>query len=342
MSKASRNIITVSIFILIIMTLIVIAVSSTLRKIVPDDVIGNTAGNLNNYGLFCEQDGYVYFANSYDEGSLYRMTSDRKNIEKIYNMNAKYINAGGDYVFFFGKTNTTSTGIGSVVSKSGMYMVKNDGSKVKSLCRDVSQNMLLVGNNLYYQHYNTTDGTTFAVIDLKKAKSTELLDFMINPSCYVNGLFYYNGLYDDHYLYSYNPATEEVTKVWEGDIWNPIYDGEYVYYMDVLHNYRLCRYSIRNNTIEILTRERLDSFNVYGNVIFYQVSNLSGAALMRMNTDGSNQILVAEGTYNSINVTSTYTYFYKFGDERTIYCTPTFGIPAVTEFTEAKQAVFSK
>lgn len=342
MTKASRNVITVSVFIFILITLAIIAIASTLRSPVPDDVIGNTAGNLNNYGLFCEQDGYVYFANSYDEGSLYRMTPDRQNIQKIYNMSVKYLNAGGDYVFFLGKTNTTSTGIGSVVSKTGIYMVKNDGTKVKSLSRDVSQNMLLVGNNLYYQHYNTTDGTTFAAIDLKKYKSTELLDYMVNPSCYSNGLFYFNGLYEDHYLYSYNPVTENVSTVWEGDIWNPICVGDYVYYMDVLHNYRLCRYSIRQNTIEILTRERLDTFNVYGNVIYYQISNLSGAALMRMNVDGSDPTLIAEGTYNNINITSTYTYFYRFGDERTIYCTPTFGIPHVSEFTEAKQAVFQK
>ena len=32
--------------------------------------VGNTAGNLNQIGLFCEHDGTVYFSNAYENGSL--------------------------------------------------------------------------------------------------------------------------------------------------------------------------------------------------------------------------------------------------------------------------------
>lgn len=32
----------------------------------PPGTVGNTAGNLYNNGLFCENDGFVYFANAYD------------------------------------------------------------------------------------------------------------------------------------------------------------------------------------------------------------------------------------------------------------------------------------
>ena len=32
----------------------------------PPETVGNTAGNLNNSGYFCEYDGKVYFANVYD------------------------------------------------------------------------------------------------------------------------------------------------------------------------------------------------------------------------------------------------------------------------------------
>ena len=36
----------------------------------PDSAIGNTAGNLNNGGLFCEDEGVVFFSNTYDSGCL--------------------------------------------------------------------------------------------------------------------------------------------------------------------------------------------------------------------------------------------------------------------------------
>lgn len=37
------------------------------------ETVGNTAGNLNNSGYFCEYDGTVYFANAYDSNTLYSM-----------------------------------------------------------------------------------------------------------------------------------------------------------------------------------------------------------------------------------------------------------------------------
>ena len=37
----------------------------------PPETVGNTAGNLNNSGYFCEYDGTVYFANAYDSNTLY-------------------------------------------------------------------------------------------------------------------------------------------------------------------------------------------------------------------------------------------------------------------------------
>ena len=35
----------------------------------PPETVGNTAGNLNNSGYFCEYDGTVYFANAYDSNT---------------------------------------------------------------------------------------------------------------------------------------------------------------------------------------------------------------------------------------------------------------------------------
>jgi hypothetical protein len=36
----------------------------------PPETVGNTAGNLNNSGYFCEYDGKVYFANVYDSDTF--------------------------------------------------------------------------------------------------------------------------------------------------------------------------------------------------------------------------------------------------------------------------------
>lgn len=78
----------------------------------PDDTIGNTAGNLNNGGYFCEADGVVYFANFYDNGTLYRMTPDESGIRKLNNQTIRFLNAAGSHLYYFQEGNE-------------YYMVKN-------------------------------------------------------------------------------------------------------------------------------------------------------------------------------------------------------------------------
>ena len=60
----SRNIKVIIIFIQIMAALIggsVFYLMSNSVKMNPDDTTGNTAGNLNNYGYFCEHNGKVFF-----------------------------------------------------------------------------------------------------------------------------------------------------------------------------------------------------------------------------------------------------------------------------------------
>ena len=338
MSKLSKNTIIFGAIVLLFVLGAVAVMLSHKPIEVPEGTLGNTAGNLNNNGLYCESDGVVYFANPYDNNALYSMSPDGSDLKRIIDLDVKFINAGGNYVFFYGKPHMTTTGLGSVVGKPGMYCIQKDGKKLVALTKDVSQNMILYGNKIYYQHYTIKDGTTFNVMDLKTKEPKELLHYMINPSSMYNGTIFYNGMYKDHYLYAFNTVDNTESVIWEGDIWNPIYDNGYVYYMDVLNDYRLCRYSIGNNTIEILTNERTDFFNLYGNYIYYQVSSPVSPALKRISLDGSEQITLADGIYKDINVTSTYVYFTAFGTDSPIYRTPTYGAPNVTEFTAPRDA----
>ena len=63
--------------------------------------MGNTAGNVNNGGYFCEYDGVVYFSNPYDGGSLYSMSPDETNLKKLISAKVSNINAGGRYLFYY-------------------------------------------------------------------------------------------------------------------------------------------------------------------------------------------------------------------------------------------------
>lgn len=339
MSKTSRNIIAIAIVILFISIALLYSISNAGSMLVPEYSVGATAGNLYNEGLFVESDGLVYFSNSYDEGAIYSMNPDQTDIKKVYNLRAKYLNASGDFLFFFGDTISTSTGLGSVVSKPGIYQLKKDGKKLKALTKDVAGVILSFGNTILYQSKGIGNGSYLSAYDLKSGEKKLIAEEMIIPGCISDGLLFYNGAKENHHLYTLNPSTYEMNDIWNGSLWNPIKSGDYIYYMDIENNYRLARYSLSGNYIEILTNDRVDFFNVYGDVVFYQFSNPSNPALKRINTDGSDETVIAEGIYNKINVTSSYTYFKKFGDDYSTYYTPTYGMPNVNEFLNAKSAI---
>ena len=332
MSKLSERILAIAIIIVIVAVAVLYVISRKNRFVISEDTVGNLAGNLNNNGLFCESGGKVYFANPSDNNTLYVMNPDQTEIKKVYNLSARYINVGGNYIFFYGNIVKQDSGLGTAMTKPGMYMVSKKGKGFKSLTKEKSQSLLLVGTGIFYQHYTTKEGATFHLYDLNKSETKELLPYMINPAGYYEGKIYYNGEINDHHLYTMDTKTGDIEEVWNGDVWNPIRQGDYVYYMDIMTNYRLCRYNMKENLVEILTHDRVDMYNLYGNTIYYQKSSASEPALMRMNTDGSNVENIATGVYNSINITSTYTYFKPFGDDFTVYCTPTTGIANVKRF----------
>lgn len=340
MSKLSRNIIAVASVLLVVAVMIFYILYRKNLVIVPEGTVGNTAGNLYSGGLFAEGDGLVFFANPYDENSLYSMKPDGTDIKKIAKLSAKYINAGGNSVFFFGERVGSSTGLGSVAGKPGIFSVKPDGSHLSQVTSNHSTGMILVGSKIYYQHAGAS-AVTFDVYDLKSKKNTELLPTQIDTYSFYDNRFFFCGSSNERSVHTYDTRTGAEEVYWAGDTWNPVFYNSYIYYLDVQHNYRICRYSPANDVIEVLTNERADFFNIYEDVIYYQKGATTKPALKRMNLDGSNNVTIAEGTYENVSLTSTYAYFTEFGHSTPLYRVPLRG-SGVTEFTEAREAALKE
>lgn len=301
-------------------------------------VTGNTAGNLNNGGLFAENNGKVYFANAYDGGCMYAMNADETAPEKITTSQVSSINTGGDFLYYYMNSSGGGTGLGYVVKTFGVYRSKTDGSGTKCLDRNAAVTMQLVGDYIYYQRYNNQDFTKFYKIKTDKSDNVMVSDEIINPAACYNEIIYFNGTAEDHYLYALDTRTDNVTTVYQGNLWYPAYHNGYIYYVDLPSDYSLCRYSLSAGTVEILTNDWVDTFNVGNNYIYYQRNSATEPALMRMELDGSNPEVVAEGNYENLHLTSNYAYFNAFGMETPVYHTPVNGPVNVTEFTAARQA----
>ena len=342
MSTKLRNILIIIITFAIVAVLIVLVLLSSRIPLNDENTVGNTAGNLNNGGYFCEYDGRVYFANAYDNYSLYSMNADETDIKKLHGGNTSYINAGGDYLYY-ATTGADASDESSFRGAYGIYRSKLNGKGATGMDRCYIAAMQLCGNYLYYAKIDTKTSMSLEKIKIdKKDKQTVNPSALINPNCYVNGRIYFNGTESDHYLYSLNTRNDSVTVEWQGNIWNPIYLNGYVYYMDVENDYRLCRFSMYDNVVEVLTNDRVDTFNVYNDYIYYQTNSKTAPALKRMYIDGSSQEIVREGIYQNINITSQYVYFNAFGESTPVYKTNTYGYVNVTTFDAGRQAALKE
>lgn len=325
----------------ILLILTASAVISSLSGKIPSNEIsltGNTAGNLNNGGLFAESNGKVYFSNAYDNGCLYSMNTDETELQKLSASQVNSINTGGNYLYYYMDSSGSGEGLGYVIRTYGIYRSKLNGKDTKCLDRNAAVTMQLAGDYIYYQRYTNKDFTKFYKIKTDKTDNVLVSDKIINPAACFNGVIYFNGTDRDHYLYALDTRTDTISAIYDGNLWYPAYYAGYIYYMDVSSNYRLCRYSLYENTVEILTNDRVDTFNVGDVYIYYQRNSATEPALMRMRLDGSDPEIVAAGNYTNINLTSAYAYFNAFGEDTPVYHTPVNGAVNVTSFTAALNA----
>lgn len=276
-----------------------------------ENVIGNTGGNLYNSGLFCEQDGVIYFSNHDDNDALYSMDIYGQNLKKISKDTAKYINVDENYVYYVRCNNDSNTDFTFFsYNNNSLCRVPKNGGKVKILDPDPCSYALLVNNSIYYLHYDTKDATTLYKIGIDGKKKKKLTSGYIFPCSAYGTSFYYHEP-DNGNLYEFDTLTDTTKVLYAGHCYKPIVDSNNAYFLDVDNKNRLSRLNLNSNTPAAITNENVELFNVSGSYVYYQRGG-SNPALCMIKTDGSDYREIATGEYSDINVTSTYVYFKDF------------------------------
>lgn len=306
----------------------------------PAGTVGNTAGNLYNNGLFCENDGYVYFANTYDSSSLYRMRPDESEMKKMLYTEVTSINADGKYLYYYQGGSGSGTGLGFMLNTTGIYRV-NKNKTADSVCLDRvnGKYVLLADNDVYYTC--SSDEVSLKKVSTDGKTKETLLELDILPVSVQNSTFYYLNNEQNLNLMALDLKTKTSRKVLSEDVYMPIIEGNIVYGIDIHDNYSLIRLNITDGSKTLLDTGRIDLLNVTDNYIYYQTSG-NEPQLKRIRRDGSDMEVVADGVYNNINATSQYIYFTQFGTNTPIYKTPASGPVNVTTFDRASQAAISE
>ena len=230
-----------------------------------DNAIGNSAGNLNNGGLFCEYNDKIYFANPYDYNKLYVMNSDCTNAMKLNDDSVASINVCGSYIYYV-KNNFKQETIGTIFRGQlfGVYRCDLNGESLKALYDSLSGTIALSGNSLYYQHYSDTTPLAFHKVDIAGKKDTKISDTPYSPACVHNGTIYFSDPAGKHNILSYDTKTDKTSVLYDCNSYLADVENGYAYYIDLSKNYSLVRLNTSNKTLELLYGEKGNKVVVMG------------------------------------------------------------------------------
>lgn len=289
-------------------------------------VNGNTAGNLYNGGLFCESSGTVFFANPDDSNRLYSMDLNGSNLKRLCSDTAMYINADSHYVYYVRRNSKYEYGGNLSVfsfNNNSLCRISRDGGRVTVLDKDPCIYATLIGNYIYYLHYDSETATRLYKIGIDGKEKKELSSEYMFTCSALGQYFYYNGMSGDGCLYEYNTANDTARMIYDCNCYKPIVTSDNnVYYLDVNRDNALVHTNIQFGNPTTLSTDSIDLFNVYGSMIFYQRYSKERSGLCMVRNDGTEFREIYDGNYSNIHVTSYYVYFTDFRTGQVFY-TPT-------------------
>lgn len=287
-------------------------------------VNGNTSGNLYNAGMFCENNGVVFFANPDDHNSLYVMDADGSNLKKLSNDSVSYINADSNYVYYIKSTQTSSTeyAIDALysINNNTLCRIDRDGKNRITLDDDPCLYASLIGNYIYYLHYDKKHASTLYKVGIDGKNKKQLTTQKMFTCNSLGQYFYYNNMTTNGSIYRFDTETDTTSLVWECNSYRPIVleDGD-AYYLDVNANNALVHANINSGSSTYITLDSIDLYNICGSYIFYQRYDKNGGALCMIKTDGSEGKVLMQGDYSCISVTSTNIYFTDYHTGEVLY-----------------------
>lgn len=294
-----------------------------------DYVNGNTTGNLYNAGLFCESNGQIFFANPDDNLKLYSMDYTGGNLKKLCNDNAMYINADDNYVYYVrNNTNTNADYSFFSFNKNSLCRISRDGGKVTILDNDPCIYASLVGNYIYYLHYDNQTATTLYKVGIDGKNRKKLSDKYLF-TCSTSGQYFFYNSPDNGCMYRYDTSNDTTQMVYECNCYKPIVTSDNnAYFLDASKNNALVHTNITSNNPITLSNDFIEIYNVYGSYIYYQRGG-DEPALCMIKNDGTDFKVLALGEYTNINVTSYNIYFRDYYSGTMYYTSTTNPGPAV-------------
>lgn len=283
-------------------------------------VNGNTAGNLYNGGLFCEHDGTIYFSNPSDNGKLYSMDSNGNNLKKLSQDVATYINVDDNYIYYIRNNSNNDLNYSFVAFHTNALVRTNkNGKQLALLDTEPSLYAALLGNYIYYIHYDKEDASTLYKVCINGKEQKQVANEAIY-TCNTDGqYFYYSGMITDGSIHRFDTSNDTSQIIYNGNTFHPIINGNNFYYIDGNANNAIVHTNLQFENQTYVTHDSVDTYNVHGDTIYYQRYDKNGSALCMVKTDGSEPVVIREGDYCDIHVTSKFVFFREYHSQDIFY-----------------------
>lgn len=267
--------------------------------LVVEETMGSTSGNIANLGIVAEKDGWIFYSNYSDDGKLYKATKDGKNITKICNDNALYINVVGEWIYYANtldelklyKIKIDGANRTKILEVSAeqitvvndwiyfindledfkIYKVKTDGTALTKINNDASINLNFKDDFIYYS--NLSDAGKIYKIRIDGVGRTKVNN---DTSAFINVLeewIYYCNASDNQYVYKIKTNGTERTRVIDEAATFLNVTNDSIYYLDFLDEGRVVRRDLTGSreSRKVQTTDFGFFINVTDNLVFYQM-----------------------------------------------------------------------
>lgn len=345
MLKLVKRVLIFLVIVTIVAIIGVIIYSSGRTYFNEDNEVGNTSGNIYNGGLFCEQDGQIFFSNDTADGSLYVMDSDCTNVKKVYDDKAAFINADENYVYYVRANNTRENQTGNILMfyNTGVFRLNHNGKGLKAFTGNPGAYLTLQGNNIYFQRYDVEIGLFLYKYQIDGSLERLLLEDAVVPIAVKNNALYFTGYTKDHNINALDLESFTYHPIYEGNYLYPIFMGEYIYYMNMDDEYKIYRMNVDGSNPTLIVNERCSTYNITntGKYLFYQVDGGKTNRICRLNLETLVSETLMEGDYKQIHVTDKYVFFKDFDNTNT-YILESDGIANISTFNPPNQDAVTK
>lgn len=280
--------------------------------------IGNTAGNLYNGGLFCENGGRIYFSNPNDDYTLYSMNLEFGDYKKLYNDYARYINVDENYVFYTRKNNMKENPTQSVFIfySTGVFRIRKNGTNLQMISSDPSGSLLLYDNQLYYQVYKD-NALTLHRIDIDKENDKKLFSDDTPVVSVFDGRLYYSGALSDQNIHYLNPNGNQTVAI-ETKAYLPIAMEEGIFYISTQNGYNIYLADYEDKERKLIVNRPCSWYNITsdGRYVFYNCDEKDDSAIYMLDRENEEETKILEGNFKWLNIAGGYCFFFDFFNEK--------------------------